>query len=172
MPAHCWACVFHHAGAERLHMLNHTRLKSLLSGPFNFLLVYVLFLLVIRKSPTSGSWSYKKHVRRWRQTLLCLVHSCHSSVVLFLSLTPGESTTWHQLWELGDETLSPLCPPSSSPHLPLHAVVTSCLHRLSFSPELLTALTSGLERFCRTSGSAIPNRRPPSGLNGLSGPRF
>lgn len=79
-------CFITLGGGKRLHMLNHTGLKSLLSRPFNFLLVYVLVLLVIRKSPTSGSWGYKK--RTQMKSLFCLIHSCHSSVILFLPLTP------------------------------------------------------------------------------------
>lgn len=136
MSAHLWACVFHHAGGQCLHMLNHSSLKSLLSRPFHFLLVYVLFLLVIRKSPTSGSCSYKEHVRRWRQA----VHPCHSSAVLFLSLTPVVSRRWQQSWETGRRDASPSLPSfflssSTSPRCPpalfLHLVCIVCHFRRS-----------------------------------------
>lgn len=116
-------------GGKRLHMLNHIRLKSLLSRPFNFLLVYVLVLLVIRKSPTSGSSGYKKHTQM--KSLFCLIHSCHSSVILFLSLTPAVSRRWQQSWETGRRDASPLvCPHSFAPPLPLHAALRCCFYIL------------------------------------------
>lgn len=128
--------------------LNRAGLKSLLSRLFNFLFVHLMFLLVIRKSPSSGSLSYKKHARMMKTGVPLPDPSPsflgHPFPLAKPPLSPEDDGRNEKLG-----AFAPSSPPLPLLRLPSSAAFTSCLHHVSFSPELLAALTRGLKPVCR-----------------------